>query len=92
LLFYVHKTPLQLPIMFIACPGWVNVSEVIIMKKKHVQSKNDVAKNSSMAENMEEMRILGKQLEQMKTNEELEKEGKYSDPLQQKAKLPTKKT
>lgn len=76
--------------MFIACLGWVKKSEVIIMKKIHVRSKKDVAKNSSMAENMEEMKILGKQVEQMKRNEEQEKEGE-SDPLQHKNTLPIKR-
>jgi hypothetical protein len=44
--------------------------------------KNGVAQNSSMAEDMKEMKELGKQVEQMKTNEELKKENKTPDPQQ----------
>lgn len=65
--------------MFTARPTRVKRSEVIIMKKTQI-AKNDVPQNSSMAENMEEMKNLGKQVEQMKTNEELKEENKTPDP------------
>ncbi|WP_170110139.1 hypothetical protein [Peribacillus acanthi] len=45
--------------------------------------KEKVPENSSMAKNMEEMKELGKEMERMKTEKELEKEtGKNSDPDQ----------
>jgi hypothetical protein len=50
--------------------------------EKIQKAKNKVPLNSSMAENMEEMKNLGKQVEQMKTNEELKEENKIPDPQQ----------
>jgi hypothetical protein len=50
--------------------------------KKIQLAKNEVPTNSSMATNMEEMKNLGKQVEQMKTNEELKEEKKIPDPQQ----------
>lgn len=51
--------------------------------KTNQKAKNDVAQNSSMAEDMKEMKNLGKEVEQMKTDEELKKVNKVQDPLQE---------
>lgn len=51
--------------------------------KTNQKAKNDVAQNSSMAEDMKEMKNLGKEVEQMKTDEELKKDNKVQDPLQE---------
>lgn len=51
--------------------------------KPNQKAKNDVAQNSSMAEDMKEMKNLGKEVEQMKTNEELKKDNKIPDPQQE---------
>lgn len=51
--------------------------------KTNQKAKNDVAQNSSMAEDMKEMKNLGKEVEQMKTNEELKKDNKIPDPQQE---------
>jgi hypothetical protein len=58
--------------------------------KKIQLAKNDVPQNSSMAKNMEEMKNLGKQVEQMKTKEELKEENKIPDPQQDKKSTHTK--
>ncbi len=57
--------------------------EVIEMKKKELD-KDFVPRNSSMAENVEEMHNLGKQMEHLRTGEELEEDGKQPDPIQYK--------
>jgi hypothetical protein len=59
--------------------------EVIDMKKKELD-KDFVPRNSSMAENVEEMHNLGKQMEHLRTGEELEEDGKHPDPIQYKEK------
>lgn len=51
--------------------------------KTNQKAKIVVAQNSSMAEDMKEMKNLGKEIEQMKTNEELKKENKIPDPQQE---------
>ncbi|MEK3989038.1 hypothetical protein [Robertmurraya sp. FSL R5-0851] len=51
--------------------------------KTNQKAKNDVAQNSSMAEDMKEMKNLGKEVEQMKTNDELKKDNKIPDPQQE---------
>ncbi len=51
--------------------------------KTNQKAKNVVAQNSFMAEDMKEMKNLGKEIEQMKTNEELKKEDKIPDPQQE---------
>ncbi|AJD90599.1 hypothetical protein JMA_12820 [Jeotgalibacillus malaysiensis] len=43
------------------------------MTKKHEYDKNDVPDNSSMASDLEEMDQLGRQMEKMRTNEQLRK-------------------
>jgi hypothetical protein len=53
------------------------------MKKKELD-KDFVPRNSSMAENVEEMHNLGKQMEHLRTGEELEEDGKHPDPIQYK--------
>ncbi|AGX03128.1 MULTISPECIES: hypothetical protein [Bacillaceae] len=53
------------------------------MKKKELD-KDFVPRNSSMAENVEEMHNLGKQMEHLRTGEELEEDGKQPDPIQYK--------
>lgn len=55
----------------------------MIIMKTNQKAKNDVAQNSSMAEDMKEMKNLGKEVEQMKTDEELKKDNKVQDPLQE---------
>jgi hypothetical protein len=55
----------------------------VIIMKTNQKAKNVVAQNSSMAEDMKEMKNLGKEIEQMKTNEELKKENKIPDPQQE---------
>lgn len=51
--------------------------------KTNQKAKNDFARNSSMAEDMKEMKNLGKEVEQMKTNDELKKDNKIPDPQQE---------
>jgi hypothetical protein len=54
------------------------------MKKKELD-KNYTPTNSSMAENVEEMKNLGNQMENLRTNKELKEEySKYPDPIQNK--------
>ncbi|WP_370296712.1 hypothetical protein [Rossellomorea marisflavi] len=48
------------------------------MKKNHEQEPE----NGSMAGNMEEMEQLGKQMERLRTNEELKEDKKQPDPVQ----------
>lgn len=55
------------------------------MKKKELD-KNYTPRNSSMAENIEEMKNLGKQMENLRSNEELKEYEKYPDPIQNKEK------
>lgn len=56
------------------------------MKKKELD-KNYTPRNSSMAENIEEMENLGKQMENLRTNKELKEDyDKYPDPIQYKNK------
>lgn len=54
-----------------------------MIMKTNQKAKNDVAQNSSMAEDMKEMKNLGKEVEQMKTNDELKKDNKIPDPQQE---------
>jgi hypothetical protein len=61
--------------------GYRNV-EVIGLNKD--LDKNYTAKNSRMAGNIEEVKELGKQMEQLRTNAELEEENKVPDPIQEK--------
>ncbi|MCM3603599.1 hypothetical protein M3175_23170 [Robertmurraya korlensis] len=60
--------------------------------KTNQNAKNDVAQNSSMAEDMKEMKNLGKEVEQMKTNEELKKDNQIPDPQQETKSDQTKET
>jgi hypothetical protein len=56
------------------------------MKKKELD-KNYTPRNSSMAESIEEMENLGKQMENLRTNKELKEDyNKYPDPIQHKNK------
>ncbi|MCC3645089.1 MULTISPECIES: hypothetical protein [Bacillaceae] len=56
------------------------------MKKKELD-KDYTPRNSSMAENIEEMENLGKQMENLRTNKELKEDyDKYPDPIQSKNK------
>ncbi|GLB58694.1 hypothetical protein [Cytobacillus sp. NCCP-133] len=56
------------------------------MKKKELD-KDYTPRNSSMAENVEEMENLGKQMENLRTNKELKEDyEKYPDPIQNKKK------
>ncbi|WP_166786857.1 hypothetical protein [Jeotgalibacillus salarius] len=43
------------------------------MTKKNEEAKNDIPDNSSMASDLEEMNQLGRQMEKMRTNEQLKK-------------------
>ncbi|MFB1081494.1 hypothetical protein [Jeotgalibacillus sp. JSM ZJ347] len=42
-------------------------------KNEHEHAKNDIPDNSSMANDLEEMDQLGRQMEKMRTNEQLKK-------------------
>ncbi|KON89654.1 hypothetical protein AF332_24425 [Sporosarcina globispora] len=56
------------------------------MKKKELD-RNYTPRNSSMAENIEEMENLGKQMENLRTNKELKEDyDKYPHPIQNKTK------
>lgn len=43
--------------------------------------KEDIV-NGNMANTMEELKLLGKQMENMRDNKQLEDDGRISDPLQ----------
>lgn len=60
--------------------------------KKQELDRNYKPQNSSMAENVEEMKNLGKQMENLRTNEQLKADNKIPDPIQHKnqAKPPQK--
>ncbi|WP_169891233.1 hypothetical protein [Litchfieldia alkalitelluris] len=49
-------------------------------------SIKDKPKNSSMTRNEEEIKQHGKEMEQLKTNKEIKKDGKVPDPKQHKKK------
>ncbi|MCP3741702.1 hypothetical protein [Rossellomorea sp. BNER] len=51
-------------------------------KKAKELDKSFVPDNGSMAPNMEDMENLGKQMENLRTNEELEEDHKQPDPVQ----------
>lgn len=51
-------------------------------KKKDLQVKLDSANNSSMAQDLDEIKKLGKEMEQEKTNTELQEENLIPDPKQ----------
>ena len=50
-------------------------------RKDKSQSKDEVL-NGSMAPNLKEMKQLGKEMGEMKTNQTLKKEGLVPDPIQ----------
>ncbi|KAB2331071.1 hypothetical protein ACQCT6_05645 [Cytobacillus gottheilii] len=52
--------------------------------KKYELDKNFKPRNSSMAENVEEMKNLGNQMENLRTNKELKEDQKVPDPVQYK--------
>ncbi|WP_080847725.1 hypothetical protein [Cytobacillus gottheilii] len=52
--------------------------------KKYELDKNFKPRNSSMAENVEEMKNLGNQMENLRTNKELKEDQKIPDPVQYK--------
>ncbi|WP_170843742.1 hypothetical protein [Mesobacillus persicus] len=52
------------------------------MKKE--LDKDYTPKNSSMANTVEEMKNLGKQMENLRTNKELKEDNKIPDPVQRK--------
>lgn len=52
------------------------------MDKEKVIHKDYVPENSSMAKNLEEVKALGQQMEQMNTNQELQEMGLQPDPMQ----------
>ena len=70
-------------LLFTSRQTWVsNRQEVSLMEKKEL-SKNQVAKNSSMAGNEEEMKNLGKQMENNRSGEVLKEEhDRVPDPEQ----------
>ncbi|WP_180955040.1 hypothetical protein [Bacillus sp. V3-13] len=49
---------------------------------KNEMDKNNAPMNGSMAPNMEEMINLGKQMENLRTNQELKQDDKMPDPIQ----------
>ncbi|WP_169816025.1 hypothetical protein [Peribacillus kribbensis] len=51
------------------------------------KSFEPVPENSSMASNLAEMKNLGKQMENMRSNEELVRYGKRPDPVQHEEEL-----
>ncbi|WP_409295003.1 hypothetical protein V1498_17470 [Peribacillus sp. SCS-26] len=51
------------------------------------QKLDHIPENSSMARNMDEMKILGSQMENMRTNEELSRRGRHPDPVQHEEEL-----
>ncbi|UTE78925.1 hypothetical protein [Rossellomorea sp. KS-H15a] len=55
-------------------------------KSKHELDKNYEPENGSMAHDMEEMEQLGKQMDKLRTNEELKEDKKQPDPVQYKEK------
>ncbi len=55
-------------------------------KNKYEIDKNDEPKNGSMANDMSEMEELGKQMDKLRTNEELKEDHKQPDPVQYKEK------
>ncbi|TMU88293.1 hypothetical protein FGG79_09400 [Bacillus sp. BHET2] len=55
-------------------------------KNKHELDRNFEPKNGSMANDMEEMEQLGKQMEKLRTNEELKEDKKQPDPVQYREK------
>ncbi|PLT29128.1 hypothetical protein [Peribacillus deserti] len=54
--------------------------------KEYVKPEQ-VPENSSMARNLKEMKFLGKQMENMRSNEELGTYGKHPDPVQHEEEL-----
>jgi hypothetical protein len=52
------------------------------LSKKSTEPMND-KKDNSMTENFEDVKKLGKEMENMKTQKELKKEGLTSDPIQE---------
>ncbi|MCA1061827.1 hypothetical protein QTG56_20980 [Rossellomorea sp. AcN35-11] len=55
-------------------------------KNKPELDRNDEPENGSMANDMAEMKELGKQMDKLRTNEELEDDKKQPDPVQYKEK------
>ncbi|MGM0864108.1 MAG: hypothetical protein ACQEWF_05405 [Bacillota bacterium] len=53
---------------------------------KHELDNNYEPENGSMASDMEEMEQLGKQMDKLRTNEELKEDKKQPDPVQFKEK------
>ncbi|WP_409291621.1 hypothetical protein [Peribacillus sp. SCS-37] len=51
------------------------------------QKPDHIPENSSMARNMDEMKILGSQMDNMRTNEELGRRGRHPDPVQHEEEL-----
>lgn len=51
-----------------------------------IEEEKNKAKNSSMAEDEEEMERLGNEMEKMKTNKNVQKSGHTPDPVQHKDK------
>jgi hypothetical protein len=54
------------------------------VNKKQELDKNYEPDNGSMANDMEEMEQLGKQMDRLRTNEELKEDDKQPDPVQNK--------
>ncbi|MEG9299072.1 hypothetical protein V6B33_21715 [Mangrovibacillus sp. Mu-81] len=54
--------------------------------KKQELDRNNEPDNGSMAHDMEEMELLGKQMDRLRTNEELKEDDKQPDPVQYKEK------
>lgn len=54
--------------------------------RENQKDKNDSPYNSSMAANEKEIINLGKQMENLRTNQELKKYGEKPDPLQDEKK------
>ncbi|MGN1385946.1 MAG: hypothetical protein ACI4XS_05010 [Bacillus sp. (in: firmicutes)] len=54
----------------------------MIFNEKMAIAKNEVPESGSMARNWQEVKELGKQMDEMLTNKELKKQGLKSDPQQ----------
>lgn len=59
-----------------------NAKESVKTNTEEAKEKLNESDNSSLAQNEEEMKKLGKEMDAMKTNSELKKEGFVSDPAQ----------
>ncbi len=60
--------------------GKSNIEVIKVKKEKHIT--NSEPENGSMAQDFEEVELLGKQMERLRTNEELKDDKMQPDPVQ----------